>query len=54
MVVEVGVFYEEVKIGLVVMLLGFVDKLIFGGLILGVDQLGGLLKGFDISKILGS
>ena len=51
---EAGVSHEEAKNGLASMLPGLVDKLTPGGSIPGADQLGGLLKGLDISKILGS
>ena len=50
---EAGVSHDEAKSGLAAMLPGLVDKLTPGGSIPGADQLGGLLKGLDVTKLLG-
>ena len=50
---EAGVSHDEAKSGMASMLPGLVDKLTPGGSIPGADQLGGLMKGLDLSKILG-
>jgi uncharacterized protein YidB (DUF937 family) len=50
---EAGVSHEEAKSGLASMLPGLVDKLTPGGSVPGADKLGGLIKGLDVSKLLG-
>ncbi len=50
---EAGVSHNEAKSGLASMLPGLVDKLTPGGSVPGADQLGGLLKGLDLGKLLG-
>ena len=49
---EAGVSHDEAKSGLASMLPGLVDKLTPGGSIPGADQLGGLVKGLDLSKLM--
>lgn len=50
---EAGVSHDEAKSGLAVLLPGLVDKLTPGGQVPDVGQLGGLIKGLDVSKLLG-
>lgn len=50
---EAGVSHDEAKSGLAAMLPGLVDKLTPGGSVPGADQLGGLVKGLDLGKLLG-
>ena len=50
---EAGVSHEEAKSGLAALLPGLVDKLTPGGSVPGADQLGGLVGGLDVSKLLG-
>jgi uncharacterized protein YidB (DUF937 family) len=50
---EAGVSHAEAKSGLASMLPGLVDKLTPGGSLPGADQLGGLVKGLDLSSLLG-
>ena len=50
---EAGVSHDEAKTGLAAMLPGLVDKLTPGGSVPGADQLSGMVKGLDLSKLLG-
>lgn len=50
---EAGVSHDEAKSGLASMLPGLVDKLTPGGSLPGGDQLGNLVKGLDLGKLLG-
>ena len=53
MAAEAGVSHDEAKSGLAAMLPGLVDKLTPDGSVPGADKLGGLVKGLDLSKLLG-
>jgi uncharacterized protein YidB (DUF937 family) len=48
-----GLPHDQVKGGLAKMLPGLVDQLSPGGSMPGADQLGGLMKNLNLSKILG-
>jgi uncharacterized protein YidB (DUF937 family) len=50
---DAGVSPGEAKSGLATMLPGLVDKLTPGGSVPGADQLGNLVKGLDLGKLLG-
>jgi uncharacterized protein YidB (DUF937 family) len=50
---DAGVSHAEAKSGLASMLPGLVDKLTPGGSVPGGDQLGNLVKGLDLGKLLG-
>ena len=51
---EAGVSHDEAKSGLASILPGLVDKLTPGGSVPGADKIGGLIKGLDVTKLLGS
>jgi uncharacterized protein YidB (DUF937 family) len=50
---ESGLPHDEVKSGLASMLPNLVNQLSPGGSMPGADQLGGLMKGLDLGKLLG-
>jgi uncharacterized protein YidB (DUF937 family) len=50
---ESGLPHDEVKSGLASMLPNIVNQLSPGGSLPGADQLGGLMKGLDLGKLLG-
>ena len=50
---QAGISHDQAKTGLASLLPQLINHATPGGSIPGMDQIGGLLKGFDLGKLLG-
>ncbi len=50
---EAGVSHDQAKSGLAALLPKLINQATPGGTVPGMDQIGGLLKGLDLGKLLG-